>query len=113
MPNPNCYERTANNYHPFIYKPKQDGHLLLRVDGLDSTRFEVTILNEDDSLNTLEDGVAFSYVMDVFEKRVDFKITVKEKKDVSFNLVAPLNDLKLMVQNTDDEIDDDEAQTSA
>lgn len=48
----------------------------------------------------------FSYTMDSHEDRIDFKVKLKEKSDVSFNLVAPLNTLKLMVANARDDLPD-------
>ncbi len=40
--------------------------------------------------------------MDEQEDRIDFTFKLKEKTDVGFNLVAPLNALKLYVSNTID-----------
>jgi hypothetical protein len=48
----------------------------------------------------------FSYTMDSHEDRIDFQVKLKEKSDVSFNLVAPLNTLKLLVANAKDNLPD-------
>ena len=48
----------------------------------------------------LSDGTAFSYEMDEGEDKIDVSFRLQEKKEVSFNLVAPLNALKLYVSNT-------------
>jgi hypothetical protein len=50
--------------------------------------------------------------MDSSEERVDFKFKLKEKTDVSFNLVAPLNSLKLFVSNGREEVDEDTSEQS-
>jgi len=39
--------------------------------------------------------------MDPEEDKVDFKLQLHEKKDVSFNLVAPLNDLLMVAGNSE------------
>jgi hypothetical protein len=57
---------------------------------------------EGSQLVELSDGTAFSYTMDEGEDRVDFRFKLEQKKDVTFNLVAPLNALKLFVANTID-----------
>lgn len=46
--------------------------------------------------------------MDSHEDRIDFKFKLAEKSDVSFNLVAPLNSLTLLVLNGE-ELSDDES----
>ena len=56
--------------------------------------------------------MGFSYKMDPSETRVDFTLRIKEERDVSFNLVAPMNDVKLMVGNTKGELDEAEAEVS-
>ena len=58
----------------------------------------MTILSGD-SLVELSDGIAFSYTMDEQEQRIDFTFKLEAKKDVTFNLVSPLNALKLFVSN--------------
>ena len=55
---------------------------------------------ENSSLIELTDGTAFSYEMDEGEDKIDFSFRLQEKKEVSFNLVAPLNALKLYVSDT-------------
>jgi len=37
--------------------------------------------------------------MDDSEKKIYFKFSLPEKTGVSFNLIAPLNDLRLIVNN--------------
>jgi hypothetical protein len=58
----------------------------------------LSILDQDKFI-LLEDGSPFSYTMDSHEDRVDFKVKLAEKSDVSFNLVAPLGSLKLLISN--------------
>jgi hypothetical protein len=48
---------------------------------------------------SLTDGTAFSYSMDEGEERIDFTFKLQEKSDVSFNLISPLNALRLYVAN--------------
>ena len=50
--------------------------------------------------------------MDSSEERIDFKFKLKEKSDVSFNLVSPLNSLKLFVSNGRDDVDEDTSEQS-
>lgn len=50
--------------------------------------------------------------MDSKEERVDFKFKLKEKSDVSFNLVSPLNSLKLFVSNGKEDVDEDTSEQS-
>jgi hypothetical protein len=40
--------------------------------------------------------------MDSKEERVDFRVKLAKKADVSFNLVSPLNSLKLLVSNEEE-----------
>jgi len=55
---------------------------------------------EDNKLIELTDGTPFSYSMDEEEQRIDFSFKLSSKADITFNLVAPLNALKLYVSNT-------------
>jgi hypothetical protein len=36
VPTEDCYERTGNFHHPFVYTPKDDGLFLFNIEGLDS-----------------------------------------------------------------------------
>lgn len=69
------------------------------MEGLDSGEFTLTIIDEDDEFLPLEDGVPFSYTMDSKEDKISFKFVLTEKKDVTFNLIAPLNNVLLKVTN--------------
>ena len=44
VPDERCRERTGNFYHPFVYKAEEDCNLLINVQGLDSTQFELSII---------------------------------------------------------------------
>jgi hypothetical protein len=70
------------------------------VEGLDSGEFTLTIIEEDDEFLPLTDGVPFSYTMDPMEDKISFKFVITEKKDVTFNLIAPLNNVLLKVTNS-------------
>lgn len=84
----------------------------MNVEALDNTQFELTIISGSDKYITLDDGTPFSYTMDSKEERVDFKFKLKEKSDVSFNLVSPLNSLKLFVSNGKEDVDEDTSEQS-
>jgi hypothetical protein len=56
----------------------------------------------------LKDGEPFSYLMDDTEKKIYFKFQIPEKGPVSFNLIAPLNDLLLIVNNGKEKPNGDE-----
>lgn len=64
VPTEDCYERTGNFHHPFVYTPKDDGLFLFNIEGLDSGQFTLTIIDEEDEFIPLEDGLSFSYTMD-------------------------------------------------
>jgi hypothetical protein len=46
VPDEGCRERTGNYHHPFIYEAQEDCTLLINVEGLDNTEFELTVLGE-------------------------------------------------------------------
>lgn len=73
---------------------------------MDSGEFIITVIEEEDEYIRLEDGFAFSYRIEEDEEEILFKYKLQEKMDVSFNLVAPLNHLNLLVSNGEQESDD-------
>jgi hypothetical protein len=107
VPSFRCRERTANYHHPLNYVPEQDGDFLIAVEGLDNGEFVLSFVEDEDEFIPLEDGLPFSYTMDSAENRIDFKFAIKEKTDVNFNLIAPLNTLKLIVANEEKNIPDE------
>lgn len=48
----------------------------------------------------LHDSRPFTYLFDDGEKELVFKFTLTEKQQVNFNLIAPINELDLIVYNT-------------
>jgi hypothetical protein len=63
------------------------------VVALDSSEFTVTIIEEEGEYPEVKDGVPFAYLMDNNEESVAFKFNLDEKEDLTFSLVAPLNEL--------------------
>jgi hypothetical protein len=57
----------------------------------------VTIIEEEGEYPELKDGVPFTYLMDHNEEDVVFKFNLDQKEDLTFSLVAPLNELELYV----------------
>jgi hypothetical protein len=49
----------------------------------------------------LKDTQPFAYLFDDTEESLSFTFKLKEKEDVSFNLVGPVNELTLSVLNKD------------
>jgi hypothetical protein len=47
------------------------------------------------------DSKPFTYLLDDAEKELVFKFKLPEKMDVNFNLIAPVNELNLIVYNSD------------
>lgn len=107
VPSQKCRERTANYHHPLNYVPDKDGDFLITVEGLDNGEFVLSFVEDEDEFIPLEEGLPISYTMDSAEKRIDFKFTLKQKSDVSFNLIAPLNTLKLIVTNEEKNVRDE------
>ncbi len=64
---------------------------------LDSSEFTVTIIEEEGEYPEVKDGVPFAYLMDDNEESVAFKFNLDEKEDLTFSLVAPLNELEMYV----------------
>ena len=57
------------------------------------------MVEENDEYIPLLDGAPFSYTFYQKEDKLEFKYSMKEKKEVNFNLIAPLNTLLLVVDN--------------
>lgn len=64
FPSDSCHEKKGNSRHPFIFKPTQDGTLMILVKGLDNTEFMLSIHREEDEFITLHDGLIFSYLIE-------------------------------------------------
>ena len=71
------------------------------VKGLDSCQFTLTALDIKAPFVELKDTEPFTYLFDNEESSLIFEYKMKEKEDVSFNLVGPLNELNLYVLNED------------
>lgn len=78
------------------------------VQGLENCEFTISIIEDGTDAISLNDGEPFSYLMDDRENSVLFKFKLPAKEDVSFNLIAPLNDLLLIVANGKDAPNGDE-----
>ena len=62
----------------------------------------LTILDQNTKYVQLKDNVPFAYLFDDQETSLTFKFKVPKKEDVSFNLIAPNNQLNLLVLNQED-----------
>jgi|JI9StandDraft_2_1071091.scaffolds.fasta_scaffold161726_2 hypothetical protein len=104
-----------NSHNPFIYEPTQDQDLYFLVHSFDNCEFTLTIIDEGTEYVELQDTKPFTYLFDDGEKEMKFEFKLKEKEDVNFNLIGPVNELNLVVMNderwTDDNRGEGEAST--
>ena len=85
------------------------GDLYIAVEGLDSSRFTLRILENVEEFIELKDGEPFTYTLKQ-QNQIGFIFKIKDfNSDVKFNLVAPLNSLNMYVNNNKEEISADDA----
>ena len=80
--------------------------------GLENTEFTITIVEGNANTIPLVDGQSFSYLMDDHEDELVFSFTIPEINAATFNLVSPIGDLLLIVNNGKNEPSYDEDQVS-
>lgn len=107
VPSEECYEKIGNFHNPFIYAPQIDSELLMVAEGLDNCEFTLTAIAEGDAI-ILKDNEPFAYLMDNYESDLVFEFKNDDKNPVSFNLIAPMHDLILVVRQGKDKPDPDE-----
>jgi len=95
----NCYEKAFTSHHPAIYNTNNEETLIFKVIGLDNCDFTLAVLNTHSRFLILTDGIPFTYVLTENDKQMLFFFKLKQKEDVSFNLIAPVNELDLFVVN--------------
>ncbi len=67
--------------------------------GLDDCEFTLTLIDEGTEFIELQDTKPFTYLFDDAEKELTFSYKLEKKEDVNFNLIGPVNELKLSVLN--------------
>lgn len=94
-----CYQKQFNFHNPSFYESKEAVEVGLKVVGLDNCEFTITMLQANQPYIQLKDTEPFVYLMDDNENELIFAFKLDKKEDVSFNLIAPLNQLTLEVFN--------------
>lgn len=94
-----CSQKQFNYHHPTIFEVKQETFLVIKVVALDNCEFTITALSSSKPYIELTDSKPFVYLMDDNEHELLFHFSIKEKEDVSFNLVSGLNQMELFVFN--------------
>ena len=74
----------------------------MKVIVLDHAQFTITVITQDNMHIALTDSVPFSYLLDDREDKLILTFENKAKLQVSFNLIAPVNELILSTINDDD-----------
>lgn len=100
-----CHEKEINYHNPSIYETKEAIDLVFMVRALDSAQFVLTVIDAHQPYIELKDTEPFVYLMDNNEEHVALHFKIPQKVDVSFNLMAPLKELTMMILNkegTDD-----------
>jgi hypothetical protein len=103
-----CYEKSFNHHNPAIYEPTVDGTLLFKIIALDNCEFTLTVLDSHTPYIELKDTVPFTYLMDDKENFLIFYFNLSKKEDISFNLIAPVNELNLLAINKEKPTKEDE-----
>ena len=113
VPSQDCYEKVGNYHSPFFLETQQEEEVIFMIEGLDHSQFTLTLIPLGTEFIELKDSEPFTYLFD--DKENDLKFTFKnsEKKDVTFNLIAPINMLNLFVENGEKVPGDDENDLSS
>lgn len=94
-----CHEKVINFHNPIVYETKSDVEVMFMVNALDTCEFTLTLIDEGSEYIELHDSQPFAYLLDDSEKELTFKFKLKQKQDVHFNLIAPVDELSLSVYN--------------
>ena len=73
----------------------------MKVIALDYAQFTITLVDMKHRYASLEDSIPFTYLLDKKEDNIILSFTDSGKKEVSFNLISPVEQLTLSVFNQD------------
>ena len=86
---------------------------MFSIKGLDIAEFTMTIIEAGNKYIELTDGEPFSYSFDSMENELSFLFKNPKKETVSVNLIGPLNELVLLVSNTEESLSEEKNQLSS